>query len=110
MFQLAVSDSEDKDRELRENQASVTVEAQLYNQNEKRGRTKIGTGTKTPAKRTLSKWSDMPHWPKEALEQHGKEDGKRKGQQHNPMLHLTGKVEIVHQPRYQRIKVEVTLL
>ena len=37
MSQLAVSNSEDQDRELRENQASVTVEAQLYNPNEKRG-------------------------------------------------------------------------
>ena len=108
MFQLAVSDSEDQDRELRENQASVTVEAQLYNRNEKRGRTGIGMGTKTPAKRTLSKWSDMPHWPKDALEQHGKEEGKRKSQQQNPMLHLTGKVEIVQQPGYLQIKVDFT--
>ena len=74
--------------------------AQLYNQNKKRGRTGIGTGTKTPAKRILSKWSDMPNWPKEALEKHGKEDRKRKSQQQNQMLHLTGKVEIVHQPGY----------
>ena len=78
MFQLALSDLEDQDRELRENQASVTVEAQLYNQNEKRGRTGIGTGTKNLAKITSSKWSDIPYWPKEALEQHGKEDRKRK--------------------------------
>ena len=66
------------------------------------------TGTKIMAKRTLSKWSDIPHWPKEALEQHGKEDGKRKSQQQNQMLHLTAKVEIVHQPGYLQIKVEVT--
>ena len=108
MFQLAVADSEDQDRELRESRDSVTVGAQLYNRNEKRGRTRIGTGTKTPAKRKLSKGSDMPHWPKEALEQHGKEDGKRKSQQQNQMLHLTAKVEIVHQPGYLQIKVEVT--
>ena len=68
MFQLAVSDSEDQDRELRENQASVTVEAQLYYWNEKIWQTGIGTGTKTPAKRTLSTWSDLPHWPKKVLE------------------------------------------
>ena len=70
MFQLAVSDSEDQDRELRENQTSITVEAQPYNWNEKRGQTGIGIGTNTLAKRTLSTWSDMPHWPKKALEQH----------------------------------------
>ena len=51
--------------------------AQLYNRNEKRGQTRIGTGTKTPAKRTLSTWSDMPHWPKKSLEEHGKEKGRK---------------------------------
>ena len=30
MFQLAVSDSEDQDREMRANQASITAAAQLY--------------------------------------------------------------------------------
>ena len=33
--------------------------------------------TKTPAKRTLSTWSDMPHWPKKSLGQHGKERGRK---------------------------------
>ena len=54
MFQLALSDSENQDRELRGNQASITVAAQLYNQNEKKGLTGIRIGTKTPAKRPLS--------------------------------------------------------
>ena len=108
MFQLAVSNSEYQDRGLRENQASITVAAQLYNQNEKKGLTGFGIETKTLAKRTLSTWSDMPHWPKKTLEQHGKEDGKRRSLQENQLLPLTGKVEIVYQPGYLRIKVEVT--
>ena len=61
MNQLAVADSEYQDRELGESQDNLTVGAQLYNQNEKRGRTGMETGTKILAKRTLSKWSDIPH-------------------------------------------------
>ena len=38
----------------------------------------------------------------------GKEDKKKRSQQENQILHLTGKREIVYQPGYPWIKVEVT--
>ena len=76
MFQLALPSSEDQDRELRENQASITVAAKLYNQNEKKGLTEIKTEAKPPAKKTLGTWSDIPHWSKKALDQHGKKKGR----------------------------------
>ena len=58
------------------NQACITTAAQLYNQNEKKGLTEIGTETKTPAKKTLGTWSDIPHWLTIALDQHGKKRGR----------------------------------